>query len=66
MHYEVDSEDEWEEEPEDGEQLSVRFTLNVMLDLCCIRSAVASSATKSALRCCQAVQCSRVCCSGEH
>jgi Chromatin assembly factor 1 subunit A len=24
MDYEVDSEDEWEEEPEDGEQLSVR------------------------------------------
>lgn len=31
LDYEADSEDEWEEEPEDGEQLSVRQVLSVKL-----------------------------------
>jgi hypothetical protein len=31
MDYEVDSEDEWEEEPEDGEQLSVCLSVYLVL-----------------------------------
>ena len=39
MDYEVDSEDEWEEEPEDGEQLSVRFPASK----CCVPSVACCS-----------------------
>jgi Chromatin assembly factor 1 subunit A len=42
MDYEVDSEDEWEEEPEDGEQLSVRVppaTHSVPAFACCSQQA---------------------------
>ena len=40
MDYEVDSEDEWEEEPEDGEQLSVGFPAIILRSqsvACCSR-----------------------------